>query len=172
MIKENCSFIGYILKPHGIAGQIVIRLNSDFDDEIKAGKPLFLEIDETMVPFFIEGLELFTDIAFVKLEFLESLEEARNYTGCKVYRKTTEKPRRSPVTRRYSSDYIGYRIRDDNSDISGIITGITNTPANPLFEIIDKGKKIYIPIQTDLIISIDKKNKFIRMKLPDGFADI
>ena len=172
MIKEDCSLIGYVLKPHGKSGQVVIRLNGDFADEIEPGEPLFLEIDETMVPFFVEELEGFSDQAFVKLEFLDSAEEIRRYAGCKVYLKTSKKLQRSLSAAKITSEFIGYNISDVNSGLSGTITGITNTPSNPLFEIDDRGKHFYIPIQNDLIVSIDKTKKFIKVKLPEGFADI
>ena len=172
MIKEDYLLIGYIIKPHGKAGQVVIRLNGDFGDELEPGEPLFLEIDETMVPFFIEEVEAFADKAFVKLEFLESVEEIRQFNGSKVYFKTTEKLQSLFITGTNSSEYVGYKVTDDTSSLSGTITGIINTPANPLFELINSAKKFYIPIQADLIVSIDKKSKCIRMKLPEGFADI
>jgi len=172
MIKEDCSLIGYILKPHGKSGQVIIRLNGDFADEIEPGEPLFLEIDETIVPFFIEEVEAFSDKAFVKLEYLESVDEIRQYAGSKVYIKTTEKLRRLLISTTSASDYIGYKVSDVNSGLSGTVTGIINTPSNPLFELDDRGKHFYIPIQADLIMNIDKRKKIIRMNLPEGFADI
>jgi len=172
MIKEDCSLIGYILKPHGNAGKVIIRLNGDFADEIEPGEPLFLEIDETMVPFFVEEVEGFSDKAYVKLEYLESVEEIRQYAGSKVYIKTTGNLRRSFIAEQNTSEFTGYRVYDNTSGLSGTITGIINTPSNPLFELDDRGKQFYIPIQDDLIVSIDKRKKIIRMKLPEGFADI
>ena len=172
MIKENCSLIGYISKPHGTGGQIVIRLNGDFADEIEPGEPLFLEINETMVPFFIQEVEGFTEKAIIKLEFLESLEEVRQYIGCNVYLKTTETLRSLSISENTASEFIGYNLTDETSGLTGVITGVANTKDNPLFELSNGDKEFYIPIQDALMVSIDKKNKSIRMKLPEGFADI
>jgi len=172
MIKENCSLIGYISKAHGTGGQIVIRLNGDFADEIEPGKPLFLEINETMVPFFIEEVEGFTEKAVIKLEFIENLEEVKQYIGSKVYLKTTQNLRQLSISGNNISAFIGYKVTDDTAGLTGIIIGVTNTTDNPLFELRNGEKIFYIPIQTELIVSIDQKNKCIRMKLPEGFADI
>lgn len=172
MIKEKCSLIGYISKPHGKGGQVVIRLNGDFADEIEPGEPLFLEINETMVPFFIEEIEGFTEKAVIKLEFIESLEEVKQYLGCNVYLKTTQNLKQLSISGSLTSDLIGYRVTDDTSGLTGIITGVANTTDNPLFELKNEDKIFFIPIQPSLMESIDKKNKCIRMKLPEGFADI
>ena len=172
MIKDNCSLIGYISKPHGTGGQIVIRLYGDFADEIEPGETLFLEIDETMVPFFIEEVEGFTEKAVLKLEFIESLEEVKKFVGCKVYLKKTQNLEYLSISGNNPSEFIGYKVTDDNSELSGIITGVSITTDNPLFELRNGEKDFYIPIQNALIMSIDKKNKSIRMKLPEGFADI
>jgi len=172
MIKDNRSLIGYISKPHGTGGQIVIRLYGDFADEFEPGEPLFLEINETMVPFFIEEVEGYPEKAVLKLEFIESLEEVKQFIGCKVYLKKRQNLDNLSMTDNNPSGLIGFKVTDENSELTGIITGLTTTIDNPLFELMDGDKEFYIPIHDALIVSIDRKNKTIRMKLPEGFADI
>src|SRR3990172_8160073 len=85
MFRENCSLIGYISKSHGINGQLMIRLNGDYADNIEPGEPIFVEVDDILVPFFILEAEVFPDRAILSLEFIRNPLEAQKFTGKKVY---------------------------------------------------------------------------------------
>ena len=168
MATDDNLLIGYISKPHGTSGHVVIYLNADIADDLNPGEPLFLEINETMVPFFIEEVEAFTERAHVKLEFIDSIDEVKRYIGCNVFVKSSKKEYSGIVSLTNASSMIGYKLFDENSGITGTITGIANTPANPLFEVRIGKNDFYIPIQPDLVVSIDHKIKCLRMNLPEG----
>ncbi len=85
MIRDDCSKIGYITKPHGKNGEVVVRLNGPFADDIEPGGAMFFEIQGTLVPFFIEEIRPSGDMAYVKFEFVDSEQEARKYRGCNLY---------------------------------------------------------------------------------------
>ena len=170
MLRKNLRLSGYISKPHGTEGGITIRLTGDFSRAFKIKEPLFLEINETMVPFFIEELQKYEDRVIVKLEFIRTREEAEKYGGCGVYLDLKKKSELKDEE--IISSFIGYEITDEVSGMSCVITGMTDTPMNPLF-LAKYGKKIiYIPAQPDLIVSIDHKKKCIVMNLPEGFTEI
>ena len=166
MLKENCSQIGYISKAHGTGGQVVFYLSGDFADDLEPGEPVFLEINETLVPFFIEETEGFTEKAIVKLEFIDDPVTAKKYSGCKVYLDISEK-KLSVSDSGNDKGFTGYTIIDEVSGFSGIVTGVADIASNPLFEVFNE-KEYLIPAQPDLILDIDHESKIIKMKLPEG----
>ena len=85
MIRDNCSKIGYITKPHGIDGSVVVRLNGLFADDIEPGEPMFIEIDGTLVPFFIEEIRPQTDMAYIKFGFVDSEKDAGKLRTFSLY---------------------------------------------------------------------------------------
>lgn len=169
MFRKNLTLSGYVAKPHGTGGRIIIRLNGDFSEAFKTRGSLFLEINETMIPFFIEELERYDDRVIVKLEFIGTPEDAEKYTGCRVY---LDLKKNKIIRTEEIISFIGYRIEDQESGFNCTITGMTDTSLNPLFVAKSGRKIIYIPAQPDLIVSINHEKKCIIMKLPEGLTDI
>jgi len=54
----------------------------------------------------------------------------------------------------------------------GEIININENLPQPVFEINYKSKTVMVPIHEDLIIKIDKENKNIFLRIPDGLLDI
>lgn len=172
MIKANCSLIGYISKSHGINGQLMIRTNGDYADEIEPGEPLFVEMDEILVPFFIEEAEVFPDRAILKMEFISNPMEVKKYTGKNVY---MEKSPGLDEGNQYGDSggfYIGYSIQDKTSGITGIIKEFIDNPLNPLFMVANESSEFLLPIHQDFILEVDDKKKLMILQLPEGLADI
>ncbi len=167
-VKKEWLLAGYISKAHGAGGKIVIRLRFELIQDIDLEEPLFIEINETLVPFFIQEVEIFTEKLILKLEFIETLEDTKQYIGSKVYFNLEGKN----VLEDDISSFIGFTITDKESNLSGLITNITKTHLNPLFEVRSEEKEFYIPAQSDLVVNIDYREKHIIVKLPKGFTDI
>jgi 16S rRNA processing protein RimM len=168
MSRQKKLLAGYISKPHGTGGRVLVRLEGDFSEYFNIGEPVFLEIDETQVPFFILETEELNDKIILRLQFIDSLDQAMQYSGCKVF---LDMPDPGTVEKGIR-ELIGYKISDESSGMTGIITGISGTEMNLLFEIRSEDREYYIPIHPDLIAGIDHKKKSIIFKLPEGFAGI
>jgi 16S rRNA processing protein RimM len=172
MIKENCSLIGYISKSHGISGQLMLRLNGEFADDIEPGEPLFVEVDEVLVPFFIEEAEVFPDRAIVKLEFLSNPLEVKKLTGKNVYLEKCLNSGEENLSGDKSGFYIGYSIQDKTSGIKGIIREFIDNPSNPLFLVVNDSSEFLLPVHEDFILSIDHIKKLMVLELPEGLTEI
>ncbi len=168
MIREDCSKIGYIAKPHGIAGNIILRLNGNFADEIEPGEPLFVEFDGTLVPFFIEEITPQENRAIVKLEFINSEPEASKLSSKSAFYSTKV----SEISFDNASLFESFSIQDKNSGKEGRILEYLPDELNPLFRTIFNEKEFLIPVLSDFILNIDKENKIIQMNLPEGLLDI
>ena len=168
MIREESSEIGFIAKPHGIEGNLIIRLNGNFADEIEPGEPLFVEHDGTLVPLFILEITPIENRAIVKLEFVNSEQEARKLVSRKVFAPIDF----SNIGKADASFFESFRIIDNTTKREGIIIEYISEERNPLYRTEFDSKEILIPASTDFIISVDKKNKIVTMNLPEGLLDI
>jgi len=168
MIREESSEIGFIAKPHGIEGNLIIRLNGNFADEIEPGEPLFVEHDGTLVLFFILEITPLENRAIVKLEFVNSEQEARKLVTKKVYARIDF----SNIGQADASFFESFRIIDKSSNREGIILEYISEERNPLYRTEFDNKEVLIPASSDFIISVDKENKIIHMNLPIGLLDI
>jgi 16S rRNA processing protein RimM len=172
MIKENCSLIGTISKSHGISGQLMLRLSDDFADDIEPGEPLFVEVDEILVPFFIEEAEVFPDKAILKLEFIANPQEVQKFTGKNVYLEKSLIMSKESLSGNDAAFYVGYSFQDKTSGIEGIIKEFIDNPLNPLFLVTNESSEFLLPVHPDFILEVNHKKKLLIFELPQGLADI
>jgi 16S rRNA processing protein RimM len=163
---------GKISKPYGLQGEVHIILIPVIVQKLKSGIPLFIDIDGQRVPFFIESVDLVSDQqAIVKVEFINSLEEARKYSGHAVYLDGKDAGEsREQVSE--ADEMVGYRVIDVNLGEIGTLTDIIPSEMNPVWVIEHAGKEIMIPATEDFIQKIDHKNSTLHLDLPEGITQL
>lgn len=169
MIREEEVYrIGRMGKAHGVKGEISFLFDDDIFDRADADY-IVLGIDGILVPFFIEEYRFKSDTnALMKFEGVDSMERAKELTGCEVY-----------FPRELSDDYddhvswakiIGYKLVDAGTGIAvGTISSVDDTTLNTLFQLSD-GR--LIPASEYLIQAIDTKEQRIDIKLPEGILEL
>lgn len=169
MIKEEEVYkIGRLGKAHGIRGEVSFLFDDDVFDRVDADY-LILDIDGILVPFFIEEYRFKNDAnALVKFDGIDTLERAKELTGCEVYfpRELSDEDAEHISW----SEIIGYELVDaESGTVVGTITSVDDTTINTLFELED-GR--LIPASEELITHIDTKKRQIEIKLPEGILEL
>ena len=72
----------------------------------------------------------------------------------------------------YDDEIQGFEVADELHGVLGAVTDVIQTGANRLLAVDYNGKEVLIPINSPLIISINKSKRKISVNLPDGFLDI
>ena len=165
--QEEVYRIGRLGKAHGVKGELTFMFDDDVFDRTDADY-LVLEVDGILVPFFIEEYRFRSDTtALVKFEDIDTVERARQLTGCDVYFPRAladgdEAPSLSML--------VGFGLVDATTGTKvGTIAAIDDSTANLLFELED-GR--LIPANDDLITDIDTKHKVIKMNIPEGLLEL
>ncbi|MFV0377973.1 MAG: hypothetical protein ACK5JD_11815, partial [Mangrovibacterium sp.] len=86
--KPDCLKIGYLQKPHGIKGEIVLQFEPEYEASLDEMPTLFLEIDGLLVPFFLrdEGLRFRSgETALLHFDWVDDEQQARKLCGNSVY---------------------------------------------------------------------------------------
>ena len=167
MIPEKLKKIGFLIKPHGIDGTMTMRLFGDAETKIEKRESLFVSIDRTNVPFFIEHIRFTGDIAYVKFAEVNSESETFMIKGKYVFIPSDTDD--SGVDLEFLA---GFLFVDETSGKKGEITGFSDNPVNPLIQVTSGETEYMIPFNDDLIVWIDLQKKMIRMKLPFGIFDM
>ncbi len=133
---------------------------------------MFIDIDGQRVPFFIESSDLVSkDQAILKLEFIDSVEEAKKMSGREVYLDQEHKPASvGPVDD--LSLVVGYQVRDQRLGVIGQITGYLPNEMNPVWLIDVNGKEIMVPATVEFILKSDHKKQSILLDLPLGITEL
>ena len=166
--KEEVYRIGRLGKAHGIKGEVSFLFDDDVFDRVDADY-LVLDIDGILVPFFIEEYRFKSDAsALVKFDGIDTMERARELTGCDVYfpRELSDEDSEHVSW----AEIIGYELVDAETGTTiGTIASVDDTTINTLFELED-GR--LIPASEELIQNIDTKKHQIRTKLPEGILEL
>ena len=167
MIKADDVYrIGRLGKAHGIKGEITMQVEDDIFDRTDADY-LVLELDNIMVPFFIEEYYFKTDTtALIKFEGIDTLERAKEFANIDVYFPRNIKDN-SIDSEEEALSYpmlVGFQVND-----IGKIAYIDHQTENIMFELEDG---TLIPASEELIEDIDVLNKQIKMTIPEGLLDI
>ncbi len=171
--KNDCLKIGYLQKPHGIQGEIVLQMETGYAASVEEEPTLFVEIDGLLVPFFIQpdGVRFRSDdSALVHFEWIENEEQAREICGQSVYIKKEE----------YYADeeevslhmLVGYKLFDAKLGYVGEIEKVDDFAGNLIFQLEYKGEIILVPFNEDFLIRLDPDSKEIELNCPDGIFDL
>jgi 16S rRNA processing protein RimM len=168
---NSCYKVGYILKPHGLKGEVTISLDADFPENIDDLKSLLVEKNNRLIPHFIESISVRGVKAFVRFEDIHSPESASAISKCALYLPKTLRPK-SGRGEFYDDEIIGFEVTDVDIGLLGKVVEVTEAGPNKLLAINYAGKEILIPINSPFITSINKAKRKIAVELPEGFLDI
>jgi 16S rRNA processing protein RimM len=161
--------IGYVAKTHGLKGEVTIIVNESV--VLEKTKSIFVEVNSTLVPYFIENISDRSDKAFVKLEDVNSPEQAKALKGCSLYLPKKERP---PLDRGkfYDDEVIGFEVEDETQGLLGNIREVVQIGPSRFLAINGTSKEILIPILGPFIQGVNKSRKKLKVDLPEGFLDI
>lgn len=172
MIKsEDVYRIGIINKPHGVHGELLFTFDDDIFDQVEADYIVCL-MDGILVPFFFESYRFRSDsTALIKLEGIDTEQQARRMTNVEVYfpKEHAEKLDDNELTWNY---FVGFLIKDINKGEIGKVTDVDDATINTLFVVDHKGNEVLIPAQEDFMVDMDRKKKVITMHLPEGLLEL
>ena len=172
MRKEDCFYLGKIAKKFSFKGEVLVYLDTDEPELYEDLESVFVEINKTLVPFFIETGSIHKDkFLRVRFEDVKNEEEADAIMGSEIYLPISMLPELEG-TQFYYHEVIGFDVIDLIRGNIGQIVAINDSGAQPLFEIDKNGTEILIPVIDDFIIALDRKNKTITLETPDGLVDL
>ncbi|HZL10700.1 MAG TPA: ribosome maturation factor RimM [Prolixibacteraceae bacterium] len=171
--KDNCVKVGYVQKPHGIHGELVIRFEEAYYETLEEYPPIFLEIDNLLVPFFISGESLrfkSGEAVIAQLEWVDSDKKAKELCGLSVFVDHDDVVEFEDEMR--PNALVGFKLYDEELGLIGEITEVNDFSGNMLLEVVYKGKDALVPLNDDLIVRIDEENREIELRIPEGLFDL
>ncbi|MCB7481642.1 ribosome maturation factor RimM [Christiangramia sediminis] len=172
MTKEECFYLGRIVAKFSFKGEVLIKLDTDEPETYTEMESVFVEYNNNLVPFFIERSYLHkSTLLRAKFEDIDTEDDAEDMIGTDVYLPLSVLPK-LPEDKFYFHEIIGFDVVDATHGNIGHIVSINDSTAQALFEIEKDGKQILIPMNDEFIEKVDKKNKTIKVKTPEGLVDL
>jgi 16S rRNA processing protein RimM len=172
MQKENCFYLGKIVKKYSFKGELLVKLDTDEPELFTKMESVFVEQHKNLIPFFIERSSLHKSLLLrIKFEDISSEVEADKLLGAHLYLPLKFLPKLTG-NRFYYHEVIGFTVIDASFGEVGIISGVNDSTAQALFEIDRNGKEILIPINDKFISQVDREMKQIHLDVPDGLIEL
>ena len=166
--KEDFTYFGKFLKPHGTKGEITLQSESiTLGDDCDF---VACEIDGILVPFFFESTRPKNgDTIIAKIERMNSAEEVAYLTNRSAY-----------IPKEWTEDneilswgyFKEFKAIDETAGELGKVVDIDESTINTLFVIENGNKEILVPVQEEFIVDIDHDNKVITFSLPEGLVTL
>lgn len=171
MKKEDCYLLGKITRTHGLAGNVIMKLDTDQAKFYNKLDSVFVEINGLLVPFFIEKQQWSRDNTKIVSFKNASLAMAEQTIGKNVFLPLTT----LPVLKGkqfYYHEVLGFNIFDSDNVDCGTVREINDQTAQHYFILNLNNKEVIIPIIKDWILEVNREDKFIKMQLPEGLLDV
>ena len=168
---ENYFYLGLITKTHGYEGKVVAFIDADDPTAYKAMEMVFLNVHGSLVPYFIEERSLKNNKLIVKFQDVSTADEAAGLVKKELYLPLSALPRLSS-NKFYYHEVKGFMVTDEAFGPVGVIEEILDYPAQAVMQVFHEGKEVLIPINDAVILKLDRKNKNIFIKVPNGLLDL
>jgi 16S rRNA processing protein RimM len=158
--------VGFLRRPHGLTGEIIMDLHTDSPNRLAAGKRLF--VGEKHQPITLVSSREHAKGLLVKVKGFNTPEEVGQFRNQWVYVKTLDEPA-LPEGRYYPHQLIGLQVVDESGNPLGELTEILVTGANDVYVVKDaSGHELLLPAIPPVILDVDLGRRSIKVHLLEG----
>jgi 16S rRNA processing protein RimM len=146
--------IGEVLKPQGIRGELKVKTFTDFPEDVKAFKTLYIDgVAYKILSFRVDG----DGFAYVGLRGVMDRNTAELYRGKKIEGDRDDAPALEEG-QYYIVDVLGLSCETEEDGVLGVVTDISNLSSD-IYTIEKAGKKILFPAVKGVVKKVDIANK-------------
>ncbi len=169
-MKPKYLAVGEILRPHGLRGEVRMRVLTDYPERLPQLEFVYLgDSPESTSPVkhAVAGLRFNKDIALLSLAGCHTRNDAELLRG-KIVLISIDQAAPLNDGEYYLFDLIGLRVIADQIEI-GCVKEVLQTGANDVY-VVHGGDfgEVLLPAHDETIVNIDFEAQTITMSLPEG----
>jgi 16S rRNA processing protein RimM len=172
MTKEDCYLLGKITKTHGLKGELAIWLDVDYPEDYEDLDSVLLEVKGELVPYFVEEIQIRPNKSIIKFEDIHTIEEAQKLVNCDIYLPEDNLPELEDNDQFYYHEIIGYTVVDATKGELGKVLAVYTSDRQDLIAMQYEGKEVLIPIDDDIVKTVDREKKELYTNLPEGLMEV
>lgn len=170
--KTDCEKVGFFKKTHGVNGRLVLEFEPQFEYSIENANRFFVELEGLLAPFFVleDGFRFKTEnSAIITFDGVETEKYAKRMVGSSVFLFKNEIINMTDEPLELQLE--NYLLIDEKLGEIGIIEQVDNYSGNVVITVNYRGKELLAPFNDDFIITTDKQNKTLKLRLPEGLIE-
>jgi len=158
--------VGFLRRAHGVQGEIIMDLHTDFPERFRSGRKLFVGEEHKVMT--VESVRSHAKGLLIKFKGIETPEETAQLRNQWVYIKATDAPP-LPEGQIYQHELFGFQVVDENENLLGELVEIIETGANDVYVVKNEsGKEILLPAIPSVILDLDPAHRLMHVHLLEG----
>ncbi|MBX2841817.1 MAG: ribosome maturation factor RimM [Flammeovirgaceae bacterium] len=171
MRKEECYELGYVSKTHALDGEIAVILDVDYPEDYIDLESVFIEMKGDLVPYFVETSFFNNDKFILKLEDIDTVEDAAKLKSKILFLPLSVLPKLEN-DQFYFHEVIGYSVTDDAYGELGDVSDVYKPSSQAIMTLYHQGKEVMIPMTEEIIQTVNHEEKKMQVKLPEGLIEL
>ena len=176
MTLDECFELGYIIKTHGLRGQVVGQFDVDDASAYDKLKTVYVALAATptqLVAYPVERLSPQGGLkVLLKLRGIERIEEAEFLRGAKLWLPLSALPALDDDHQFYFHDVIGFQVIDEIQGPLGVVENFYELPQQDVLAMRYQGQEVLVPVVDELVSHADMEARQLFVNLPEGLLDI
>lgn len=169
---EGYFYLGKINKLFASKGALQVYLDTDNPENYLETESVFVRMNNQLIPFFIDSLELrHNNNAVVKFTDVDDVEMASLLLGCELYLPETSLPPLSG-NRFYYHEIKGFSVIDKGFGPAGTVEEVLEYPHQAVLRVMLNGKEILIPVNDETIPDVDRVQRIVHTNAPEGLIEL
>jgi 16S rRNA processing protein RimM len=163
--------IGEVLRPHGVQGELRVRLLTDYPERIGQLKVVYMgtSVDSPNLKAYpVEGIRLHLDYGLLKIHGINTRNKADRLRNLLIM---VDIENAVPLEEGefYLFELIGLEVRTEDGESLGTITEVLETGANDVY-VLDSPRygEVLIPATDETILKTDIAGGVVIVRLPEG----
>lgn len=167
--------IGKFLSPHGVAGMIKVFPYSDFPERCYALKEINIRIGKDRRRVIVEKASLYGRLWLIKLQGIETREDAGRVTGGLLEIPVSERMPLAPGIY-YHDQIVGLQVYNLIGEYLGEVVDISSHGGHDLYLVevacTRGGKRLPVPAVKEMVKEIDLSRGRMVVELPEGLDEL
>lgn len=158
--------VGFLRRPHGVKGEILMSVHTDFPERLKTGKTVF--VGDSYQPMVMASLRPHASGMLVRFRGIKTSEDAGQYRNTWVFVPTADRPA-LPEGEYYHHQLIGLNVVTDEGRELGVLADVLETGANDVYVVRNaEGTETLIPAIPSVVLEVRLADRVMRVHILDG----
>lgn len=158
--------VGKLRSPHGVRGEILMTVMTDFPDRIQPGVTFYL--GEGYAPVVVASVRHHNKGLLLRFKGVDTREDVARFRNQDIFVSSEDRPP-LPKGEYYLHELIGMQVITDSGELLGVLSEMIETGATNVYVIRREAKAdVLIPATDEVILDIDVKKKTMRVHLLEG----
>ena len=164
--------VGRIARTHGLRGQVIVDVNTDFPEErFQPGLDVFVERNGVVEALRIATLRFQGGRPVIGFDGIDTIDRAEELAGQEM-RVPVDRLMALPAETFYWHDLIGCAVETSTGRAVGVVSGVEGTMGSSRIVVDGPRGEVLIPLAAEICTTIDVAGKRIVVNAPEGLLDL